>query len=950
MPLNLRASEKVQNFNVPVSYRVQDNEGKFLDARNVQSIQGRLDTRYGTSRYNATQIVSTDPAFGSKIESLSFFKKSDGTQYTLAKCGINLFSVGPTGAPVDINAGGFLVGKHRGITWNDRHIFCVEGQGLYSWDGTILSQLGQAAPSTAPTLTAPNAAGSLITTNIYRVAITFVATSIGFESNYKESDLPAITLTAPNLEILVSDLPLTAANGFVDKVNIYLKNVTAESEYLYVGQVDLGATTYLISEESTSASTPPTKNGAPLAGGAKYLTSFNSKLVYAGNATYPNEVYFSEEDLPDAFNDLDTQIVLPMPGQGEVTGLAVGLFNDSVLDPFLVIFKRKSIWIYSEIGGIENAKRVELSREIGCVSHDTIQVKNGNVYFLSEEGWRLIVNGRLATDSQGDAITLGNGAIDDIFKSSGFTYEVNRTGMAGAFSVYYPTLDQYMTWVSEASNNAYTKIYTYEFDVGGFKPWEFELAATCACLGENAEGRDIVLFGTNDGYIIKHSILENRSDIDATNAAVAIDAFAVLPWVPLNGDYDATYNFRELILKGVVSSSALTVKTFVDYNLNLVESGDYSFTDPNSGFILDVSALDEGILSDDRSIVTARSDINRVGENIAIGIYQSIIDANIGLISMQVDSSKNGNRNLSRDNGDDEGGFDTDTGTYYPSVSQSVLDAAASAAAAAASAASVSDTVPSGGAVGDFLERDTLTTTEWKDGSYSGYSARFTEMFSSTGLKDTLDKILMITYAAPTISLSCSPSSAVREKGTTVAAVTMTATTTKFSDDITGVTHFRNGVLVDTEASPIAAGGVETFTESTPFSDTMTFYSKVTDGTTLVQSNTVTYSYVYPYYYGAGAVSLSAANVALLTKYVIASTASMNRSFTTSNGDVYYFAYPASYGALSSILDENGFETISDWTLRTENITGLDASAVSYRIYEFNNPVVAGSTDYTFIR
>lgn len=257
--------------------------------------------------------------------------------------------------------------------------------------------------------------------------------------------------------------------------------------------------------------------------------------------------------------------------------------------------------------------------------------------------------------------------------------------------------------------------------------------------------------------------------------------------------------------------------------------------------------------------------------------------------------------------------------------------------------------LPTPTVVGDYLETDGVDPI-WQTGSFAGFSLRYGAALNLASLRDALLYVFNFGYLAPAISLSCSPSTAVREKGTSVATVTMSAVTTKNTDPITAVTHFRNGVLVDTEATPSATGGTETFTESTPFTDIMTFYSKVYDGTTLIQSNTVTYNYVYPYYSGAGAVALSAANVALLTKDVRVSTATLNKTFTTLAGQVYFFAYPASYGALTSILDENGFETFPDWTLRTENITGLDASAVSYRIYEFNNPVVAGSTNYTFIR
>lgn len=920
MPLNLRASDKIRKFNVPVSYRIHDRSGKFLDARNVISTQDRLDTRYGSSRYNLNALPGAP-------QSLSFFAKTNGESYIVAKVGTSLWSVSENGANTEIKTGLTATTVHRGDTENDRHIISIGQDGLFAWDGTIFTQLGQAAP-VAPSV-ALSSGGSLTDATLYQVALTYYASSIGFESNKVES--AQLTTTTGNQTIAVTNIPATAVNGFIDRVYIYLKK-TIGGEYLFVDDVALGTTSYNINEDTLSSQTPPTKNALPPTSG-KFMAFFNRKLVVYGLTDFPNEGRFSEEDLPDAFNDGDDALVLPIPGKGPGTGLSVGLFSDSVLDPYLVFFKRKSLHIYSEIGG--NQKLVSFYNA-GCVSHETIKEKNGNLYFLSEGGWRVISNGRLVVNDQGEPVTLGDGDIDDIFKSTGFAYEINRQGMANAFSVYYEPLDQYITWVSEGTNAAYTKAYVYEFDVGGFKPYEFELPATCACVAEDSQGRDIVLFGTAEGYLIKHSINEARSDVDIAGNAVAIDAYAILPWVPDDGDFDASYNYRELILKAIVSEYDLTVKTFLDYNFSLVEEGIYTFTDPNDGFVLDESELDVDSFGDERAIKTTRSDINRVGESIAIGFYQSIVGANIGLISMQVDSSKNGNRNLPGDNGDEEGGFDSETGDYFPSVSESVQEAR------------------------DILQEIQTLFAQFQASAgssvFEGYSQRFDEMWSSNGIEDTFEKIIIITYAAPLIVLTASPAQSLREKGTVVSSVDLTATTTKRSNDIDVVRFYRAGVLVNTIDPATAAGAAEAYTDGTDFSDTMTFYAQVDDilsggnGPTTVQSNTVTYTFVYPYYHGAGAASLTAAQVAALTKTVRSSTANVNEAFTSSNGDVYYFAYPASYGALSSILDENGFETFADWTLRTENITGLDGNPVSYRIYEFNNPVIAGSTDFTFIR
>jgi hypothetical protein len=265
--------------------------------------------------------------------------------------------------------------------------------------------------------------------------------------------------------------------------------------------------------------------------------------------------------------------------------------------------------------------------------------------------------------------------------------------------------------------------------------------------------------------------------------------------------------------------------------------------------------------------------------------------------------------------------------------------------------------VPAGGATGAVLAKVSAADAdlEWKDYAYTGYSARFSTNIATTDLDDTLSTILNITYTAPTISLTASGSSTVREKGTAVTSSNLSATVTKLSDPIAAVRFYKASTLINTVASPNPAGGVETYAWSGSFSDTETFKAEVDDngdtgGPTTVTSNIVTFTYVYPYYYGAGAVGLTPAQVAGLTKDTIVSTASKTVSFTATAGQVFYFAYPATYGALTSILDQNGFETFSDWTLDTQNITGLDTTAQSYRIYEFNNPVAAATYSYTFIR
>jgi hypothetical protein len=636
MPLNLRASKKLRSFDLPVSYKIGESRDRLRDALNVFSNQGRLETRFGRSVYNPT-------ALSGSVKSISFFKHANGSRYLLAKVGTTLVSVSSTGAHTTLKTGLSSTTKHRGITWargaSSRHIIAIEGDGLFQFDGTHFTQLGQAGPA-APILS--TASGSL-TNGTYVVYLTFYSSLTGFESNRGAASVP-ITTSSQGLGL--SGIPTTAANATIDKVRIYLKNTASADDPIYAGEVSLGTTTFEINANPVSTDSHPLANAAPLSGGGKFITEFNRKLVYAGNSTFKNDVFFSEEDLPDAFNDgtAPDRLVLYPIYDGEITGIATGLYNNTVLEPYLVIFKYRSVHIYSEIGGPENGKLIPISKDIGCVSHDTIQVKNGNVYFLSANGWRVIENGRIVNDQKGNPATLGLTDIDDIFTSPGYTYEINKARLADTFSVYYATLDQYMTWVAEGADNNFSKSYVYEFKVGGFKPYQFNTPATCACMGEDTNGKEVVFMGDDNGRIYTHSTAEARSDDDANGDDQDIIAFAALSWLD-GDDYDSSFNFRELLLKRIAGAGNLEVRAWLNYSLNEA-SNTYTYENARTGFVLDSSMLDSGEFGDDdRTVLTGRADINLCGENILIGFYQTGQGVNIGLIGAQLDFNKNGNRN-----------------------------------------------------------------------------------------------------------------------------------------------------------------------------------------------------------------------------------------------------------------------------------------------------------------
>ena len=240
--------------------------------------------------------------------------------------------------------------------------------------------------------------------------------------------------------------------------------------------------------------------------------------------------------------------------------------------------------------------------------------------------------------------------------------------------------------------------------------------------------------------------------------------------------------------------------------------------------------------------------------------------------------------------------------------------------------------------------------------SYSGISLLTGEQFTSSGLQDTLDKIIRITYLAPTISIAGS-SNIVREKGDTVSSITLTATIAKKSNDISEVRFYQGATLLDTQTSggAIASGGQSTYVYSTSFDDNISFSSQVDDALdggnqTIGTASSTSYVFVYPYYVGADVAGLLDTEIVLLEKVVQTAKISYTKVFTADAGDVFYIAYPDTISPLTSILDVNSFETISSWTESFEDLACLDGSTQWYRVYTFQNPVAAGDYQYTFKR
>lgn len=633
MTVRKRAIKHLKPLNIPVSYRVLDKD-KLSDARNVFDNKGEQQTRYGIRKYNSTSL-------GGEILSLSYFKKANGDRYRLAKVGTVLYSVSESGAHTVLKTGLSVNTKHRGKTLNDRHIVSIESDGLYSFNGTVFTQLGQLAPTGASI--AVSNGGSLTDATTYKVGLTFYSSTTGFESNVFETN--SVDTANPNKKIDISSIPTTASNLTIDKVYIYLKNTdVADSEYFFVGEMDLGSgSTYSITIDTSSTQTPPTTHGVPESGGGKFLTTFGKCLAYAGSSTFLNDVFISEEYLADAYDNTSTSKTLQIPGQGPITGIATGFYDESYLNPFLAIFKKNSITIYSELNGVP--VQATIDENIGCISHDTIREANGLIYFMSENGWYMIRKGTIARDSDNQPISLGNGDIDDIFSRVGWTYELNIPNATNFFSAYYLTNSHYMTFVSEGANNLITKAYVFEEKINGFRVFDFKWGLTCACEGEDDSGYRTLYLGGKDGSIFVYSSRNVRTDQGHNGNDYTIPTYAILSYIQ-PGEDSSSYNFRTLAVRAIGTGSNIEVKAFASFSMQSFESFSFDFPNTALGFTLDTSQLDIDVLGDERIPVTTMYDLCLTGETLLLGFYQDVENGNIGLISAEQTLNKNGNRNL----------------------------------------------------------------------------------------------------------------------------------------------------------------------------------------------------------------------------------------------------------------------------------------------------------------
>ena len=237
-----------------------------------------------------------------------------------------------------------------------------------------------------------------------------------------------------------------------------------------------------------------------------------------------------------------------------------------------------------------------------------------------------------------------------------------------------------------------------------------------------------------------------------------------------------------------------------------------------------------------------------------------------------------------------------------------------------------------------------------------------------TIIADLLEPVLYPTFVSPSASLSYTANN-YYVVGDTIPAKTGTVTYNPGSIDIDGVKQNNRGGAAKTyDFETIGADSDYTSYGATSGTFSVPALKKSTKGTLKVigyvdfdtgpqpkdskgnnydvpfDASTVsaekTFNFILNMYYGVS----SSPTISNFTGLATSLSPKGNKTFNfTTNNQYMVFAYDSDYGNLKSILDSNGFETISGWNKTTIVVNGF-----SYNVYIPKSPTTDTNAAFTF--
>ena len=201
-------------------------------------------------------------------------------------------------------------------------------------------------------------------------------------------------------------------------------------------------------------------------------------------------------------------------------------------------------------------------------------------------------------------------------------------------------------------------------------------------------------------------------------------------------------------------------------------------------------------------------------------------------------------------------------------------------------------------------------------------------------------KMALVSYVNPTASVSYSQPNTVLKRGQSFDLTITVSGINKGTSDVAELILIKDGTVLETIPYVTGTNSYE-FSPITGINTNCSFQIKVADTQGKQYSTTKSYSFVDPYYIGATDDIPTADTVVTLTEIVEAKS---NKTKKVNAADQYVvYAYPASYGSLSSIIDGNGFENLTDYTK-----ISLTINDVAYNCYHTIGKKSMTNFSYTY--
>lgn len=219
--------------------------------------------------------------------------------------------------------------------------------------------------------------------------------------------------------------------------------------------------------------------------------------------------------------------------------------------------------------------------------------------------------------------------------------------------------------------------------------------------------------------------------------------------------------------------------------------------------------------------------------------------------------------------------------------------------------------------------------------------------FSNKKIVDIINEMLYPYVAFSILGFSTSPNNGgTFEQGQVINLTNTTTSINSGSENITKAEVYDGSAKLGEKTSDFTGNSFQ-IPITLSVSTNKSLKVEVTDAHgTKLSRNSGGFNFVYPFYYGSLANGVyDEASVKGLTKVV---QGKGNKTFRFTHSDMCcVIAYPASYGNLRTVIDQNNFDVTSGFVQHQVSITGLDGKPVNYYVYT-NSPATLDNFGLTF--